>query len=91
MKLGEIKFDEVTREVAWTLNRMPLDIKELGVNFEITVTPTETDKGKLLTLLLNTNLQARDVSTGGTISKTSGALTSNLDGDPGAEGKGIVK
>lgn len=87
---GEIKFDEKTREVAWTLNRMPVDVKELGVNFEVAVTPTESDKGKFLTLLLNTNLQATDKVTGGTISKNFEALTSNLDGDPSAEGKGIV-
>jgi hypothetical protein len=91
IEAGEIKFDETTREVAWTLNRLPLDVGEIGVNFEVTVTPTETDKGKLLTLLLNTNLQATDKSTGGTISKTDDALTSNLDGDPMAEGKGVVK
>lgn len=88
---GDLKFDEVTREVSWTLNRMPLDIKSLGVNFEVTVTPAAPDKGKLLTLLLGTNLRATDKSTGGTIAKVADALTSNLDGDPSAEGKGIVK
>ncbi len=88
---GELKFDEATREVFWTLNRMPLDVKNLGVNFEITVTPTAAEKGKLLTLLLGTNLTATDKSTGAAITKTGEALTSNLNGDPGAEGKGIVR
>jgi len=88
---GELKFDEVTREVKWTLNRMPLDVNALGVNFEITITPTAAEKGKLLTLLLGTNLTATDKSTGAVITKTGEALTSNLDGDPGAEGKGIVR
>jgi len=88
---GELKFNEATREVAWTLNRMPLDVKSLGINFEVTVTPTAAEKGKLLTLLLGTNLTAMDKSTGGTITKVADALTSNLDGDPAAEGKGIVR
>ncbi|MBU1146016.1 hypothetical protein KKD80_00490 [Patescibacteria group bacterium] len=88
---GELKFDEATREVTWTLNRMPLDVRELGVNFEITVTPTAAEKGKILTLLLGTNLTATDKTTGAAVAKARGALTSNLDGDPAAEGKGIVK
>jgi hypothetical protein len=88
---GEIKFDEATREVSWTLNRIPLDIKELGVNFEITVIPAEADRGNLMTLISGSTLQVTDKSTGGAISKTGGALTTNLDGDPMAEGKGIVK
>ena len=91
LSAGELKFDEATREVSWTLNRMPLDVKSLGVNFEVTVTPVTADRGKLLTLLLGTNLQATDKSTGGAIAKVADALTSNLDGDPAAEGKGIVK
>ncbi len=88
---GEIKFDEATREVSWALNRIPLDIKELGVNFEITVTPAEADRGNLMTLISGSTLQVTDKSTGGAISKTGGALTTNLDGDPMAEGKGIVR
>jgi hypothetical protein len=88
---GELKFDEATHEVMWTLNRMPLDVNALGVNFEVTVLPTAAERGKLLTLLLGTNLTATDKSTGAIITKTGEALTSNLDGDPGAEGKGIVR
>lgn len=88
---GELKFDEATREVVWTLNRMPLDVTNLGINFEVTVTPTAAEKGKLLTLLLGTNLTATDKSTGGIITKITDALTSNLDGDPAAEGRGIVR
>lgn len=88
---GELKFNEATREVYWTLNRMPLDVNDLSVSFEVTVTPTAAEKGKLLTLLLGTNLVATDKSTSAIITKTGEALTSNLDGDPGAEGKGIVK
>lgn len=88
---GELKFNEATREVTWTLNRMPLDVRGLGVNFGVSVTPTAAEKGKLLTLILGTNLTATDKSTEAIVTKTSGALTSNLDGDPGAEGKGVVR
>ncbi len=91
IKAGDIKFDEATREVVWTLNRIPLDIKELEANFEITLTPGEAERGKLVTLLLGTSLRVTDKVTSGVISKAGGALTANLDGDPMAEGKGIVK
>jgi hypothetical protein len=44
-----------------------------------------------MTLISGSTLQVTDKSTGGAISKTGGALTTNLDGDPMAEGKGIVR
>lgn len=91
IEAGEIKFDKATREVVWTLNRMPVNVQSLGVNFEVIVTPIEADKGKLLILLSNISLEAKDKSTGGVIRKTENELTSNLDGDPMAEGKGIVR
>lgn len=91
LQAGEIKFDEATREVSWTLNRMPVDVKNLGANFEVTITPAESDKGKLITLISGTKLQATDKSTGGTIAKSGGNLTTNLDGDISAAGKGVVK
>jgi hypothetical protein len=88
---GEIKFNESTRKVEWTLNKIPISIRSVGVNFEVTVIPGEADRGKFITLTENTILQAQDKSTGGAITKMVLPLTSNLDGDPMAEGKGIVK
>ena len=88
---GEVTYDKKTRKVEWTLNKMPLNIKEVGINFEINIIPEEADKGKLLTLTENTVLQGIDKSTGGTITRIAFPLTSNLDGDPMAEGKGIVR
>ena len=88
---GEIKYNEATRKIEWTLNKMPTSVRSVGVNFEVTATPVEADKGKQIVLTENTILQAQDKSTNGAITKMVLPLTSNLDGDPMAEGKGIVK
>jgi len=87
---GEINFNAATREVAWTLNRMPKDVQSVGVNFEITVTPAASDAGKILTLLPSTAAVGTDQVTGGVITLSLGELSSNLEGDPQVEGKGVV-
>jgi hypothetical protein len=90
IEAGNINYNPATREVTWTLNRLPNNVLENEVNFEITVLPKSEDKGKLLKLTNETSFEAIDAETGGTITLSSPELTSNLDGDPQVEGKGIV-
>lgn len=87
---GEINFNAATREVAWTLNRMPKDVQSVGVNFEIMITPDASLAGKILTLLSSTAAVGTDKVTGGVMAVNSGELDSNLEGDPQVEGKGVV-
>lgn len=90
LEAGNINFNPATREIIWTLNRLPLNVKSVGVNFEITVKPETKDLGKLLILLPSAKATGTDKVTGGHIVLNAGELTSNLDGDPQFEGRGIV-
>jgi len=88
---GQLNFNVNTREIIWTINRIPLTVRKLEANFEVSVTPSESDANTVLTLIPETALEATDKTTDDKISLVSGAITSNLDGDPIAEGKGLVE
>lgn len=90
IEAGEIEFNKVTREIVWTLNRLPKNVQSVGINFEVTVKPSEEEAGKLLTLLEPTTATGTDKITSGVITLISDELNSDLKGDPQVEGKGIV-
>ena len=88
---GELRFDPSTRKVSWEINRLPESIKEAHASFTIVVTPLSADKGKIIKLLGNTTLSAKDVSTGDLIIKTKNILTSALEQDQNAETDGLIQ
>ena len=88
---GTLAFDPSSRAVTWLLDRAPADAKLMEAQFDVILIPGETDRGKISLLLGETEVQARDVSLGTDIATRGGSLTTNLDGDPVAEGKGVVK
>ncbi|GEM_PF-1917258 len=40
---GEIHFDQQTRQILWTLNRLPVSVQKVSLSFDLQVTPTEDD------------------------------------------------
>ncbi|MFH1226012.1 MAG: hypothetical protein V1684_01840 [bacterium] len=87
---GDISYNSATKEISWTLNRLPIDLKEVAGDFEIAFTPTSDHAEKIIILMPNIKLEATDQETGGKISKVIGALTTDLVNDPNAQGKGLV-
>ncbi len=59
-------------------------------DFEVSVTPTKEDKGKLLVLLSESILTAVDTSSEETVQAQTGQVTSNLTNDPGTTDDGVV-
>lgn len=89
---GDLRFDLATREIKWTLNRMPLSVAHLETSFEVSITPTELDRGKILTLLNPTTLTARDKFNEGIITLTSGeSVIIAIVNDEFGKGKGVVQ
>lgn len=87
---GQLNFNVNTREIIWTINLIPLTVRKLEGSFEVSINPTNEDEGNLLVLTPETTLEAYDKKTNDQIFLTQGAITTNLDGDIIAEGKGIV-
>lgn len=88
---GEISFDETTRTVRWKLNQVPEDVKELHAWFDISLTPTDLDIGRFARLVGDTTFTASDPIVLETIERKKPALTSDLQTDEGASGKGVVR
>ncbi len=87
---GTIRFDGSTREVRWSVNRMPTSVRSLEADFELSLTPTSSDVGHVLVLLKKTAFQAEDILTHAVLSRSLDDLTSNISGDPFGAGKGVV-
>ncbi len=87
---GTIRYDAATREVRWTINRMPTSVLGLDADFELGFTPTATDVGHPVLLLKKTSFQSEDTLTRSMLKRQLEDLTSNLTGDPFGAGRGVV-
>jgi len=88
---GDLKFNDATREVTWTLNRMPEDIDEVRASFDVTITPSEADANRFAKILGDTAFEAKDVTADYVVIQIRPEITSDLREDEYAEGKGVVR
>ncbi|OGY57101.1 MAG: hypothetical protein A3H67_02040 [Candidatus Buchananbacteria bacterium RIFCSPLOWO2_02_FULL_46_11b] len=92
VKAGEVAYSAKTNEIAWTINRVPpnKNFDDINVWFDLAVVPTKSQVKKLLILTDQTIFNALDKVTNSPISQTGKAVTSNLEDDQIAGGKGLV-
>jgi len=88
---GAIRFDAADEKIVWTLNWMPVTIKTLTVSFDVSITPTEDQKEKMPTIVDGSIFEAIDKHNGWPIILSSPPLTTALENDDGAVGKGRVQ
>jgi len=88
---GELQFDAAGEKMSWSLNWMPVTIKKLTVSFDVRLMPTEADKGRIPTLVDAAIFEAVDRITGDSLLLSTPPLTTALEGDDLAAGKGRVQ
>lgn len=90
---GDLAVDEQTRQVTWTVSRIPPGKTGDDVNvwFDIGLTPTAAQAGRVILLTAETNLTAKDAKTKSQITKFKRGSTTNLDDDPIGGGRGLVE
>lgn len=88
--IGAITFDSATRKVSWNIAKMPITATKADGSFNISVTPTSTDANRIMMLINNTAVTAKDSITGNIISKTGKAKTSKLLDDSAVSDDGVV-
>jgi len=64
LSAGEITFDEITKQITWTLNRLPQSVNKATVSFDIGIQYAAKDEGSEATLLEKTRVEAIDKATG---------------------------
>jgi hypothetical protein len=89
--VGSIYFDEANRKVVWDIGRLPVSVFEADGEFNISITPVESDRNKVLVILPGTTIEAADSETGSAISRAGKAKTTKLEDDDIAEGDGRVE
>lgn len=90
--VGGLSYNSYNRQITWTINELKANPNEPArANFEISVTPAIGQIGQYLTLTEETTLDALDIFTLENIQAISGYLTSELENDLYAEGKGRVE
>jgi hypothetical protein len=87
---GELKFDQTTKKVIWTINRLPRSVTSANASFTLEFTPGSSDLGKIVKLTGNNILSVKDTETENIIAKTKNILTSVLDEDEMYSGQGTV-
>jgi hypothetical protein len=88
---GEFRFDAGEEKLFWTLNWLPTTIKKLTASVDIALTPSDDQAGKVATLVDATIMEATDKLTGAHILLSTPPITTALENDEGAEGKGRVQ
>lgn len=89
--VGSLDYDSAGHRVVWNVGRLPITVYEADAEFNISVTPTEADKNKIMVLISGTKVEAIDVETQSAISKTMPAKTTKLEDDEIAASDGIVE
>jgi hypothetical protein len=87
---GEVKYDDGKKLITWTINKMPEDIQDLMLSFDVTLRPTESDLGRFGQLLGESRLEYTDVKLDQSMIRTASSLTTDLPDDEIAKRKGVV-
>ena len=88
---GTLRFDAGAGRMVWILNRMPTSVKSLTVRFDVSFTPGDDQRGKIATLLDATTFEAIDKVAGSPMLMSAPPLTTELEGDSAAAGKGKIE
>ena len=72
---GDLLFNSNTKKVIWKISRLPKTAQNTEATFNITIKPTDDDLGRVLVLLPEITLSAKDTETGAAINKSIKAVT----------------
>jgi cytochrome c oxidase assembly protein Cox11 len=79
--VGVINYDEANRKIIWEIGRMPTTVYTATAEFSINLTPSESDRNKIMFISNGATATAKDIETQSLITKTSKAQTSKLEDD----------
>jgi hypothetical protein len=79
--VGNIYYDANTRQVIWDIGRLPVSVYRADAEFNISLTPIENDRNKILVLSPGATVSAADIETKNLITKKTGPKTTKLEDD----------
>ncbi len=79
--IGEITYLADSQQVIWEIGRLPLSIYRADAEFNLSLTPTENDRDKILVISPGATIKATDIVTQGELQVKAGPTTSKLEDD----------
>ena len=89
--LGDLYYNSKTKKITWKVSRLPKTSKDGIVDFNISITPTADDVGKVLILVPEITLIGTDSETGAQINKKFKAITTAFEDPIMGQLDGIVQ
>lgn len=78
---GDLSFDSATHSVVWNIGTLPVSTYQAQANFNISITPNESQRNSLLVLLSGSTVSAIDTDTNSAIDKKGNPKTTKLEDD----------
>jgi|GEM_PF-749242 len=88
---GEVAYSAKARKITWMISQLPKTARGTEANFNLSIAPAESDLGRVLILLPEISLTAKDLDTGASISKTVKAITTAFNDPILGQVSGIVE
>lgn len=79
--VGNLNYDASNRQVVWEIGRLPVSVYRADAQFNISLTPAESDRDTILVLSPGSIVTATDTETKETITKKIEAKTTKLEDD----------
>jgi hypothetical protein len=87
---GEAEYDPELKLVTWNINKIPEDVDELLLSFDVKLSPSEADVGRFAKLLSETRFEFTDKNIEESVIRTASSLNTDLPDDPIAKRKGVI-
>lgn len=88
---GDLIYNSKTRQVQWKISKLPKTAKNTNIDFNISIKPIDSDLGRVLILIPQIDLVAKDAETGADIKKSIKAITTAFNDPILGELDGIVQ
>jgi len=88
---GNVSYSANSRKVSWTISKLLKTAVGTEADFNLSITPTEGDVGRVLILLPEIKLTAKDLDTGAAITKSVKAITTSFNDPILGQLSGIVE
>jgi len=89
--VGSIIYSNEAHEVVWNVGRLPISVYKASAEFNISISPNEEDRDKIMVLLPGSSVQAVDIETDEPLSQKSKAKTTKLEDDEIGVNDGMVR
>lgn len=91
--VGNLYYDAASHQVIWEVGRLPVSVYRVDAEFGLSLTPSESDRNKILVLSPGSVVNAMDTETKSLITKKLGAKTTKLEDDDiaGLNNSGIIQ